>query len=180
MIGLHRDMVLEQGAWLGATVPPCLQLASVGAQTPIDLPRADASQLVAHPGIEMESASSPGQPERQERLQPNRPRIARRLPDHPQCLDGRPTIGRRALPADGPGRDRRRTVQPSHGVLAVIPGDLAELVQDPSLLCARRLPIPPVDRCQVLPSRPPLHARPSLGSRADGGYLTNGATIRAR
>ena len=130
----------------------CVSGRRYGRQAAIHLPRADRQQLALHGRAQPQPPARPRQPQRQQGLEPHRPGIARGLPDGPQGLDDR--AGRRSRRA-APGRPRgagRRPVEQPDGVLAVIarspgrtrPGSAASPA-------ARRLPIPLIDRLQVLP-----------------------------
>src|SRR5580704_2093989 len=79
-IGLHRDVMLEQIAWLGASVdsPPLLRLGLF--QPSVDLSRADFQQLLLDFRPQTKAFADPRHPRRQQRLQPHRPGIASCLP----------------------------------------------------------------------------------------------------
>ena len=177
VIGLQRDVVLEQGPRLGAPVPPGRELPLGRRQAPIDLARADGPQLLAHRGRQPEPAAGPGQPQREQRLQPHGPGIARGLPDRGQGLDHRRAV--RARAGAGRGAPPRRRARggvggPTSGGSAV----LAELIEDlPSWP-----PGSPGDSARRPPAGTPPSPRrliiePSSGPRAVEGHITNGASF---
>jgi hypothetical protein len=146
-------MSVEQGPGLGAAVEALWELPLVRRQAAVDLAGADGQELTLHGTGEMQAAPGPGQPERQQRLEPHGPRIAGRLPDRPEGRDdGEPVRGRAPPPGAGVVAARAWPVQQAHGVLSVIAGDPAALIQDLALLRAPGLPIAVIDRGEVLPS----------------------------
>ncbi len=124
------------------------------------LARADGQQLPLHRRAQPQPPARPGQPQRQQRLEPERPRVAGRLPDHPQHLDDGRAVRRSSAPRWA-GGTRRGPVEQPDGMLAVIASDLAELVQDPPLLRAPRVSVALIDGLHVL----------SFGSRTHDGFL---------
>jgi hypothetical protein len=171
VIGLQGNVVLEEGAGLGAAVAPGLEVALVRRQAPIDLPGTDPAELGLGRGGEVEMAPRPRQPERQQRLEADRPRVARRRPDLRQRLDHPRGIRESAAPRPAPGLPGRRPVEQPDRVLAVVLRHATELIQDPLLLLAPRAPIAGMDRPQVLPLRFRTHDVHLLRPRADEGYI---------
>jgi hypothetical protein len=113
------------------------------------LPRADGQQLAFHGRAQPQAPARPRQPQRQQRLEAPKPRIARGLPDDAQSLDDGGAIrygpvARRALGTWG------GAVEQPDGVLAVMSRHLTKLVQHLRLLRAPGAPIPVVDRLYVL------------------------------
>ena len=148
-IGLEGDVMFEQGARLGAPVQPLAELAAVRGQAAIDLPRADREHLLFHGRAQAQPAPRPGQPQRQQGLEPHGPRVAGGLPDAPQDGDHGRAIPGGSAPWWAGGAGGRAVEQPD-GVLAVMAGDLTELVQDLLLLRAPGAPIPVIDHLHVL------------------------------
>ena len=132
---------------------------------------------------EGQAAPGPGQPEREQRLEADGPRIAGRLPDRPERLDdGEPVRGGAPTPGAGVIAARGRPVQQTHGVLPVIAGDPAVLIQDLVLRRACRLAIADIDRFEVLPLCVRSHDVTLLRTSIDPAksHIANGATIFAR
>src|SRR2546426_5758769 len=141
-IGLQGDVVLEQGPGLGAAVEALLELPLVRCQAAIDLAGADREEVALDDAGEMQAAPGPRQPEREQCLEAYGPRIAGCLPDHPERLnDGQPVRGGAPTPGAGVVVARGGPGQQARGMLPVIAGGPAALIQDPALLRARRLPI---------------------------------------
>jgi len=175
--------VLEQGPGLGAAVEALLELPLVRGQAAIHLAGADREEVALDGAGELQAAPGPRQPEREQCLEAYGPRIAGCLPDHPERLnDGQPVRGGAPTPGAGVVVARGGPVQQAHGMLPVIAGDPAALIQDPALLRARRLPIAAMNRLEVLPSRVRSHDVTLLGAVRGLGHshITNGATILAR
>ena len=84
-VGLHRNLMLEQIARLGAPVkaPPLLGL--LGSQPPIDLPRTDPQQLPLDLRPQTKVFADPRW---QQRLQAHRPGVSRRFPRRRQYAQG--------------------------------------------------------------------------------------------
>ncbi len=163
-----RDVVLEERARFRPPVPAGLHRPLQRPQPPVHLARAEPSELLTHGRGPSEPPPGPAQPGRQQGLEPGRPGIAGRLPDHPQRPDHLRPIGdgpRAPAPGRRPGR---RPVQAPQGVLPVKAGHLAELVQDPALLLLRRRSVAVMNRLPVLPSGAPSTRSPSFGPRGRG------------
>ena len=62
VIGLQRDVVLEQRPGLGPAIAACRELPLDGRQAPVDLARTDGAELLAHGGGEPEAPAGPGEP----------------------------------------------------------------------------------------------------------------------
>ncbi len=102
VIGLARNVVLQQRAGFGAPIQPSADRALVGRQQAIDLARADGAHLRFGGGRHREAAAGPRQPRRQQGLQAAGPRIARRDPDRPECPHPRGVIARGSAPTRAP------------------------------------------------------------------------------
>jgi hypothetical protein len=182
-IGLDGDVVLEQGARLGAAVEAFLELALLGRQPAIDLPGADGEQLALEGGRQAQAAPGAGQPEGPQGLEADGPGIAGGRPDRGERVDhGGPIEG--GAPAPGPWAlaGRGGAVQQPHGVLAVIAGDPGALIEDLLFLRAPRLAVARMDRLEVLPLGMCRHDVPLLGTASGPreSHIANGATIFAR
>jgi len=120
-IGLHRDVMLQEGAGLGAPVHTPFPLALLRLQAPVDLPCTDTQQLLLHRSAHPVALANPGHPAGQQGLQPHRPGISCRLPD--RCQDGEhlPAIAR---PSSARPRlrllSRRRSVQKTNRIFPVV------------------------------------------------------------
>src|SRR6266446_9190946 len=82
-IGLHRDVMLQQRAGLGAPVNTPFALALLRLQSPVDLPCTDAQQLFLHLRGHPVALANPGHPAGQQGLQPHPTRDSPRLPRSP-------------------------------------------------------------------------------------------------
>src|SRR6516162_10841535 len=102
-IRLHRNVMLQQIAWLGAPVDAAPPLRLGRLQPPIDLSRADLEQLLLDFRPQAKAFADPGHPRRQERLQPHRPRVTRCLPYRRQHRHGWLAVAH-APPPRGPPR----------------------------------------------------------------------------
>jgi hypothetical protein len=96
VIGLERDVMLQQGLRLGAAIEPTPQLPLGRGQPIIDGASADAEQLSLGLLGEPEASANPGHPLRRQRFQPRRPRIVGGLPDRLQNSNHSRTVGRRS------------------------------------------------------------------------------------
>jgi hypothetical protein len=133
VVRLQRNVVLEQRPRLGAPVAPGLERSLGRSQAAIDLARTDGPQGPAHRRRQPEPAAGPGQPQREQGLEPHRPGIAGGLPNHGQRLDhGHPVRGRPTAPP-GPRPPRGRAVEEPERRLPVVAGGCAELIEDRSL-----------------------------------------------
>jgi hypothetical protein len=75
---------------------------------------------------------------------------------------------------------RRRAVEEPEGILPVVTGDLAELVQDPLLEGQGGLAVASMDSTQVFPFGLVAHDVTLLSSTGCKGYILNGAMIDPR
>src|SRR5215470_13063486 len=176
-IGLHRNVVFEQIAWLSAPVNASPSPVLLGRQSPVHLSRTDGQSLSRDFRPQSEASADPRHPLRQERLQPHGPGIACGLPDlrqHPQSLSAiapsaLPSTWRRVL-------FRPRPIQQTNGILPVVIRIGAEFVQNHFLGLPPSRSIAAINRSQILP--PPLVAQPNLLKNASWlGYILNGATL---
>jgi len=144
VVGLERNVLLEQGPRLGAAVKPPPQLLLVRPQAIVQRAGADRQQLPFLLGSQMEAPANPRQPVRQQRLQPRRPGIIRRFPRCPDYPQQRPPVG--LPPSPLPPRPAGPwTMQQPDRVFAVIMTVRTELVQNPPLLPPLGLFVPSVD-----------------------------------
>ena len=157
VVGLQRDVVLEQGPGLGPAIAARRELPLDGRQASVDLARTDGAELLAHGGGEPEAPAGPGQPEGQQRFQPHRPGIPGGLPDRGQRLDHRQPVRGGAPPAAGPLGTRGRAVEKPQRVLALVARGLTELIEDPPPLDPGRAPVARVDGREDLPPRTATH-----------------------
>jgi hypothetical protein len=176
VIGLDRNVVLQQRPRFRAPIQPAANRALVARQQPIHLAGAEGPHLVLGRGQHGEPASGPREPQRQQRLQPHRPRIARRLPHRPERPHHRRAIPCRPPPAR-PAPGRRDLAPPPNQRLAVIPSDRDRFGQQPALRLAGRASIPFLHPHQILLPRLWSHASALLWHTRFGNTLY-GAMIR--
>src|SRR5216683_6374038 len=176
-VGLHRNVVLEQIARLGAPVNPPSPLRLLRFQPAVHLPRTDLQQLLFDLWSHAKTLADPRQPLRQQRLQPHRPGIASGFPHRRQHRHGFLVVTQPTPPHwPSPPLLRRRSAEQADGVLPMVLSVLAKFVQDHLLDLSSRLPITLINRPQILPS--PLVPQPiPPHSPFWLGYILNGATL---
>src|SRR5713226_5232059 len=151
-VGLHRDVMLQQIARLGAPVNPPPLLRLLGYESTVHLPRTDREQLFLDPWAYLESLADPRHPDRQQRFQPHRPGIPGRLPDAGQDRQQFVPIAQPAPPYRPIGSlPRWRAIQNANGVFSVVARGEAKFVQDHLLRLAICFVIPPIDGPEILP-----------------------------
>lgn len=126
MLGLDRDVVLEQGAWFRAPVEAAAQPLFFLTEVAIDRAGADDVEVALHLGGDGNVLLRPGQPERQEGLEPDRPRVAGGLPNVPQDGEEPGGVGGRAAAAPRRGGTGRPGQDTDRG-LAVVAGGGTDL-----------------------------------------------------
>src|SRR2546430_2256866 len=153
-IGLHRDMMLQQSAGLGAPVNTPFPLALLRLQSPVDLPCTDAQQLFLYLRSHPLALATPGHPAGQQGLQPHRPGIARGFPDRRQDGEHLLAIARPAS-ARPPLRlfSRRRSIQQTNRIFPVVSGVQAKFVQHHLLGFASSFTVTLVDSSEIFPLR---------------------------
>src|SRR5262245_16215421 len=127
VVGLQGNVGLEQRPGLGAPVPPGLERSLGRREAPIDLARADGPQLPAHRGRQPAPAAGPGQPQREQGLEPHGPGIARGLPDRSQRLDHRRAVRGRPAAPPGPRPPRGWAMEEPQGRLPMVARGRTEL-----------------------------------------------------
>jgi hypothetical protein len=127
----NRNVVLEQGARLSATVETFLEFGLVRLQPPIDLPCAHGHEKLFLVTRELEVLVDPRPPDREQGFEAHRPRIAGDLPDSLKHADDFGIVGSAAVRAVtwvrliGQG-----LIQFADGMFAVIAADVAHLVEE--------------------------------------------------
>ena len=101
-VGFHRKVLLPQRARLGAPVAAPFALVLLRPPPPVDLPRADAQQLLLRFRTQLVPLADPGHPARQQGFQPHRPGLARHFPNRRQQRNHRRAVARLSSP--GPVR----------------------------------------------------------------------------
>ncbi len=172
VVGLQRDVVLEEGPGLGPAIAARRELPLGRREAPVDLARTDGAELLAHGGGQPEAPARPGQPEGQQRLQPHGPGIPGGLPDRGQRLDHRQPVRAGAPPATGPLGARWRPVEKPQRVLTLVARGLTELIEDPPPLDPGRAPVARVDSREDLPPRTATHHVTLLRPRGPRGLLS--------
>ncbi|MBI3323776.1 MAG: hypothetical protein HYZ92_00665 [Candidatus Omnitrophica bacterium] len=174
-VGLDGDGLRAQGSRRGAAIQP-RRLCRFFACSRRSICRALIVRTwCAQGGGQREAWTDPGEPDRQQRLQPHRPGGARRVPHLREDREGRRAGGGGPL-APPPGRGRRRPGEPPDRVLALVATHLAALAQDAGLLDWRRSLIAGVEGARGLPCGASAHAATLLVS----GDSFEGATLPSR
>src|SRR5215469_11424933 len=153
-IGLYRNVVLQQYSGFGAPINFPLLLPFAALQAPVHLPRAHGQQFLLQLPTQPVAFADPRHPTRQQRLQPHRPRIARRFPHRRQNRNHLLAVLWLAFSwSPHPLFLRTGPIQQSNRVLAVVTCGHAELVEQ----CRSRLPfrlmVSLVHHPEVLPLR---------------------------
>jgi hypothetical protein len=143
-------VVLEERARLGPPVHAPFEPPFVRREPAVHLPGADREQRLLEGQREAEALPGPGEPEREQCLEAHRPRAARGLPDRRQDRDELNAVGGPPSASWG-GTAPRRPLQQPDGMLAMVPRDLTELVQDPCLERPGGLAVAGMDGLEVLP-----------------------------
>src|SRR6266446_6063725 len=174
-VGLHRDVVLQQIAGLGAPVNPPPLLGLLGRQATVHLPRTDREQLFLDRGAYLEALADPLHPSWQQRFQPHRPGIPGRLPYAGQ--DGQEFVPiAQSPPPFPPSRSLPGwpAIQNANGVFSVVPRGEAKFVQHHLFRLTICLLMPPIDGPEILPfSLAPQVNPPQIVSGS--GYILDGA-----
>ena len=170
--------MFQQRPRLRAAVHPFPDPPFVGREDPIDLARADRAHLGFDALRQREALARPRQPERQQRLQPRRPRIPRHGPDRLERPHGRRPIPARPAASTPPTPvDRLRPPPRPDQRLAVVAGHGHRFGQQPALLRPRLGPHIPVPHLrQILRLRLWPHAGALLWHTGFGNTIY-GATI---
>ena len=177
-IGLHRNMVLEQIARLGASVDAPVPLRLGRLQPSVHLPCADLEQLLLAFRSQTKAFADPRHPPGQQRFQSHRPGVTRRFPHRRQHRQGLLAIAHPASPRSSASLLRPRSVQQTDRIFPVVPGVCAELAQNHFLALPSCVLIPLINRSQIFPS--PFVSQPDLLKNALWlGYILNGATLSA-
>src|SRR5712671_520886 len=152
-VGLHRNVVLEQIARLGAPVNPPSPLRLLRLQPAVHLPRTDLQQLLFDLRPHAKTLADPRQPQRQQRLQPHRPGIPCGLPHGGQQSQRFRTVTEPAPPLPScPPLLRPRPIQQANRILAVIARVGAKLAQDHLLGLSSCFPIALINGSTLPPS----------------------------
>src|SRR2546426_2836232 len=179
-IRLHWNVVLEQMAGLGAAIDAPLPLGLLGPQSAIDLPGTDGQKLPLRRCAQPKPLSHPRHPDRQQRLQPHRPRVTGRFPNGRQDGQCFLAIAQRTSPRPPNGLlSWGRTVQKPNRVFPVVAGVETEFVQDHMFYPVPRLAVTLIDGSQVLPFRLMAHRNPPQ-KPSELGYILNGAITPPR
>ncbi len=152
-----RDVVLEERAGLGAAVLATSELLLVGLQAAVDGARADGQHLALDVGGDRPAALGPGQPQRQEGFQADRPGIAGGFPNRLQHGERRGPVGGRRSALAG-GVTRRGTGEHPDGRFPMAAQRGTHLAQDLAFGALGGLGVAQADGREVL----------ALGRRAHG------------
>jgi hypothetical protein len=152
--GTNRNLMFEQRARFGSAVAPTLEREPTTAQRAIDGACTHREQQGRQLGSDLERPRRSRQPQRQERGQALRPRVASGTPDR---LEDAHHLGAVARVAAAPLARDGRPAKQRNGVLAVIAGDGRERVQQPTPLPAPRRPVLGSDLSRVGAAHCRLH-----------------------
>jgi hypothetical protein len=147
----QRDVVLQERARLRPAVEASPHAPPGRLEPAVHLPGAEGEQLRLERRREAKPPPRPGQPQREEGPQADRPGVAGRRPDGRQDPDDLRTVARGARPSVGVGAPRWRAVEEPDGVLPVVARNLAELVQDLPLERSGGVAVAAMDGLEVLP-----------------------------
>src|SRR5207245_2804305 len=162
-------------AGFGAAIDAPLPLGLLGPQSAIDLPGTDGQKLPLRRCAQPKPLSLPRHPDRQQRLQPHRPRVTGRFPNRRQDGQCFLAIAQRTWPRPPNGLLAwGRTVQKPNRVFPVVAGVETKFVQDHVLYPVPRLAVTLIDGSQVLPFRLMAHRNPPQRP-SELGYILNGA-----
>src|ERR1700676_4154750 len=164
-VGLHRDVMLQQRARLGASVDTPFPIALSRPQAPIDLPSTDAQKLLLHRRGHSVALANPGHPVRQQGLQSHRPGISRSFPNRRQHREHLRPIARSAFtPPSLRLLSGGSSVQKTNRVFPVIAGVQTKFVQHHLLRFPPRLVIALIHCPEILPLRLVSQSNPSSNS----------------
>src|SRR3989454_11771155 len=167
-------------AGLGAAIDAPLPLGLLGPQSAIHLPGTDGQKLPLRRCAQPKPLSHPRHPDRQQRLQPHRPRVTGRFPNGRQNGQCFLAIAQRTSPRPPNGLlSWGRTVQKPNRVFPVVAGVETEFVQDHMFYPVPRLAVTLIDGSQVLPFRLMAHRNPPQ-KPSELGYILNGAITPSR
>src|SRR3989441_6318632 len=162
-------------AGFGAAIDAPLPLGLLGPQSAIDLPRTDGQKLPLRRCAQPKPLALPRHPDRQQRLQPHRPRVTGRFPNRRQDGQCFLAIAQRTSPRPPNGLlSWGRTVQKPNRVFPVVAGVETKFVQDHMFYHVPRLAVTLIDGSQVLPFRLMAHRNPPQ-KPSELGYILNGA-----
>ena len=177
VIGLDRNVVLQQRAGLGTPIQSSTNRTLVGRQQAVHLARADGAHLGFGGRRHREAPAGPRQPHREQRLQTERPRIARRFPDRPERSHHRGVIARGAAAARPPRAPRLRSPPGPNECFSMVARDHHRLREQAPLLAPRGPPVPPPHLRQILLSRLWSHAGALLWHTRLGNTIYGATTF---
>src|ERR1700691_4277653 len=175
-VGLHRDVMLQQRARLGASVDTPFPLALSRPQAPIDLPSTDAQKLLLHRRGHSVALANPGHPVRQQGLQSHRPGISRSFPNRRQHREHLRAIARSAFtPPSLRLLSGGSSVQKTNRVFPVVAGVQTKFVQHHLLRFPPRLVVTLIHCTEIFPLRL-LSQSTLLKFSVESGYILRVST----